>query len=252
MYNDRKKETIRTRIKGIRRATDEANKRKYSLFDKTLEHHMSLFRSKFLVGICIFDLSGKRMFDESSVLDSSSALSEIAYNEWEKNIITPEQFREVARTSPWTSYWSPFKEGVFGVSASHLNDKQRTIVMFSKMYDNAHQSMECPPDEVFEDDDMFDGWMIKERRDGEKTRKQKRADNSFDSKHSNAGEVFFSAESQNEANKIIDLNEFGEKMRLRRRSRELEVSEGPVKEQELTDVKMKLRRQLIEEVTNKK
>ena len=50
------------------------------------------------------------------------------------------------------------------------------MVSFSRMYDGAYGSPECPPDKVIEDDDMFDGWLIDQRRTREKEQSVKRAE----------------------------------------------------------------------------
>ena len=113
--------------------------------------------------------------------------------------------------------------------------------MYSKMYDNAYQNPDCPPDEVIEDDDMFDGWMISERREREKNKKKKNLDKVTDQK---GDEIFVMADSPEDADDIVDVNDYSEKMRLRDRMRQIKASEDMIEELDLRDVQMMLNRQL--------
>ena len=107
---------------------------------------------------------------------SNSTILEEVVEKLDSDLISVEEFRELARNDPWRSIWHIGKEACLGMAIIDWTDDQKTLVTFSKMYDGAYQSMECPSDEVFEDDDMFDGWMIDQRRTREKEQKQKEVD----------------------------------------------------------------------------
>ena len=164
--------------------------------------------------------------------------------------IPVEEMREIARTEPWRSSWSMGKEKVFGISVKDFNDDQKTIVSLSKMYDNAYESMECPPDDVFADDDMFDGWMIYQRRQREKERKQQDLDRVAGKNAGNAGEVFIVAESEQDVDRIQSLNDAGTRRQLQQKFNYIKSQDGTVKEKDLPDVKMDLRRQAAEQFKN--
>ena len=117
------------------------------------------------------------------------------------------------------------------------------------MYDNAYQSMECPPEEVFEDDDMFDGWLIEQRRKREKDQKQKQVDlmkNVPDS----AQEVFVFAPTREDANKVYDLNDRDSRMKIKQRQQLIE-QRVEVEAQDLPDTQLELRQQQMEEYKEK-
>ena len=44
------------------------------------------------------------------------------------------------------------------------------------MYDNIQESMDCPTEDVINDDDMLDGWFIVQNRKREKDKKEKDVD----------------------------------------------------------------------------
>ena len=143
------------------------------------------------------------------------------------------------------------KENCFGVSSSQWTDDQRTLVIFSKMYENAQQSLDCPSDEVFEDDDMFDGWMIDQRRKREEEMKKKQTDAVNTTNYGNAGEVFIMAKNEDDANKIYDLNETSERRVLKERAAVV-TRKGRVDASEMPDTQRQLTRQAAAQYKSKK
>ena len=160
--------------------------------------------------------------------------------------------REIVRTDPWRSYWgSAPKHNIFGSTSKELNLIQRSAVLFAKMYENVYQNPDCPPDDVFEDDDMFDGWMIKERIKREKDKDKKAVDNMAG--NAKGGEVFLVAENRSDADKIFAVNAQTERMKIRGREQELNAQRGDFKlEKDLRDVKMDLRNQLHSKLKDKR
>ena len=261
LYNKKAQESIRRKIRGVKEAIGNGLLKKHSLSPMTLEFHRQTIKDQFLAAICTFDINNKRMYREEDFGVADSTLMERAYEARIMDGITQEEMREIARTDPWRSYWMVSKQNLFGnpalnifgptqseaviIPSSHLNHHQRSIVGVCKMYDNAAQHPDCPDDEVMEDDDMFDGWMIFENRKREKEKKKKRIDEIADQK---GDELFMMADSGKEALDIYGVNDDTERMRLRGRFQQLDRSEAPVDEKDLIDVKMQLRNQMMEQV----
>ena len=73
--------------------------------------------------------------------------------------------RELARTEPWRSYWAVAdKNNVFGRPLMEWTEEQQTLVIWSKLYDSLRENTEPPTDEVVNDDDSLDGWLILQSR----------------------------------------------------------------------------------------
>ena len=264
LFNQRAQKSIRTKIKGTKNSMSEAFTRKYSMAPMTLEFHRKMVRSQFLAAVCTFDENNKRMYSEKDFGVTDSALMERAYEAREMDIITQEQMREIARNEPWRSYWMVSKQNLFGnpslnlfgptqseaviIPSSYLNDYQRAMVGVCKMYDNAAQHPDCPDDTVIDDDDMFDGWMIFENRKREKDKKKKTLDDIADKK---GDELFFMADSEEDAREIFDVNETTDKMRLRKRFQQVHRAGRPLEEMELKDVKMKLNKEIAQKISGK-
>ena len=248
LYNSERQDRLRRTIKMAKKSINSALYRKHSLDYMTLDHHATLTKKKFITAMCLRDINDEPVYNEKSFHNSDSTILEKIVNFLESDIISVEEFRELARSDPWRTMWNLGKESCLG-NAKEWTDDQKTLLTFAKMYDNAYQSMECPPEEVFEDDDMFDGWLIEQRRKREKDQKQKQVDlmkNVPDS----AQEVFVFAPTREDANKVYDLNDRDSRMKIKQRLQLIE-QRVEVEAQDLPDTQLELRQQQMEEYKEK-
>lgn len=146
------------------------------------------------------------------------------------------KMREVARSDTWRSYWNINKENIFGKPALELTDEQRGLIGYSKLYDNVHESSDCPPQEIIDDDDMLDGWLIKKRRERERESNERALESKL-AKHSNDTEVFLPASSKEDIKKIEALNTATAQMQRKQRDRIIQ-QRGQVSELEFPDVQI--------------
>ena len=79
------------------------------------------------------------------------------------------------------------------------------------MYDNIYEHPKCPPESIIEDDDVLDGWMLKERKIREKEKEEELVDARF-SNLKEADEVFLPARTKTDVEKINNLNDTRGKM----------------------------------------
>ena len=101
-----------------------------------------------------------------------------------------------------------------------------------------------------EDDDMFDGWLIDQRRKREKEQKQKQVD-SIKSVPDKAQEVFLHAPTREDADNVYDLNDADARMKIKQRQRMIENHDGMIEAQHLPDTQLELRRQQMNEFKSK-
>ena len=121
------------------------------------------------------------------------------------------------------------------------------------MYDNVYESTECPPEEVINDDDVLDGWFIKQRKDREEAKQEKSTDHHFGN-HKGKGrqELFVMARNQDEVNAIFNQNDASAKNILQTRKQVIQNADGKeVKEQEMPDVRRDLQMQAVQEMREK-
>jgi len=161
------------------------------------------------------------------------------------------KIREVAKTSPWQGYWSLKDEegNIFKKHPMELTNNQQHLISWSRAYDNVNESMECPVDEIIQDNDAFDGWMIKQRQERESQKGEKMGED-LSSKHGDANEVFIVSNTQEDADRINDLNNPAIKMLKKQRMNQVDTSDG-VEYQQFADVKMTLAESLHEMQKNR-
>jgi len=174
--------------------------------------------------------------------------------DYQSSILEEYEVRELARSDPWRSIWSTSKkEGtLFGKKGITLTDEQKHLIMWSSMYDNIAESPDSPSDEVLEDDDMLDGWLLIQRREREKDKKEKSAESVIgNTKISGADEVFVAAKSQEDIDRINELNDMRAAIIRERRLSQIKDTEGGVKHQDLEDVKQDLVKEKIEQAKSR-
>jgi hypothetical protein len=160
--------------------------------------------------------------------------------------LNDDQLREIAKTEPWKSVWSSSKKNgtIFNRCGVELTEEQRSLIAWSSMYDNVYESMECPTDDVIEDDDSLDGWLIIQRRKREQEQKKLSAENVIgNSKINNADEVFIMTDPS--STKDIDgLNnpvaQSTKKARLKDIKRREKAGKKFTKHSNLKDVKQRI------------
>lgn len=151
-------------------------------------------------------------------------------------------FRKLARSDLWKSYWSANKELIFNRATIDLTDEQRTLIVFSRMYDSARESPENPPDPVFDDDDMFDGWLLMQHEKYNDSKKSKNTESNSNNKMSKAQEMFIVAKRSEDAVDVHNLNSNSNKAIIKERSNAIKKSSG-LDASELPDTKRAIQKQ---------
>ena len=120
---------------------------------------------------------------------------------YKKSLPSMSDYRLLARTDPWRSFWSTNKD-CFRI----LGDEQRMLLILTKMYESVYENQDRPPEDVINDDDMLDGWFLFMR---EKFKEQQRenAKNILTNKYSKADDIFSFTQDLNEAQEIINMND---------------------------------------------
>ena len=166
----------------------------------TLEGYAESLKYEFIIMNTLFHKKKKVFSSHTAHSIFNSLVSEInQYN------ISSSNYRQLARSEMWRSYWSLGKEQVFNKAISSWTDEQRSLAGFSNMYDSIYAHPEKPPDSVIEDDDMLDGWMILQNRTNDKNKQQDELLKS-NPKLGKAQEVFVFTDNANTASEILDMN----------------------------------------------
>ena len=119
------------------------------------------------------------------------------------------------------------------------------------MYDSISQSPDNPSDDVVNDDDMLDGWLIIQRKKREKDRAQAEVDSTLNDKTRNAGEIFLMAGSENDVNRIDSMNDMTTKMIKKERNVAIKRTGSKMDQHELPDQKLLIQNQLSQQYKDK-
>lgn len=234
----------------IRKALDAARTRLAQVIRQRHAYdHLScsgtaaIARSRYLVGRSLFLPGGRPVFGSGDDFwEQPSVLLDNVLAWQAGNRLSDGQFRELARTEPWRSLWACRKvEGsVFGVPPTDYTDEQKSLVTWSVVYDNAYQHPQCPADEVLDDDDLFDGWMIERRLEREQGGKKTSSEDVLSERMRGHEHVFMVAGDEQEAEEVMGQND--EHARRAQRQRFAHLREkGVVDEMEMPDTKQRFR-----------
>lgn len=230
------------KTKEIRKALNTHRKKYASLFNLrhsfdylTLEGYCEEVKSNYLLSQSIYDENENLcVFDKQRDIDEISRILA-------RNTISSRDFRQIARSNEWAFYWNSNKIGkLFDAPVSEWTDEQRLLVSMSRMYDNARQHPDAPDEDVFEDDDAFDGWSAYEREKMKKEKSKSRSEKMLPGNLGKASEIFVAASSNEEAEDVMNLNDAQSLGIIRERNEFIMKQDKPVKECYLPDVQRDL------------
>lgn len=234
-----------TKIKNLKKSLDNTKKHYNKLYETrhSLDHitptgYSNHLKNQYILIESLYDLQDNKIFpDFNSVnyelLNNLSVLIS-------QNSIDISVFRSIARSDLWKNYWSANKDKIFDRATIDWTDEQKTLVVLTKMYDSAYEHPECPPDSIFDDDDMFDGWMIMQKRENEKNKNKNRTEKMLDNKLNKAQEVYFMAGSKEEAQNIYSLNDINSQNIIKERNTVIFNADKELNQDQLPDVKRDL------------
>lgn len=202
-------EDSKKRLKMVKSKLMSLSKDRHSLDHLTLNGFAEIIKRQFIMSKTLYK-NGELLW--KSVEDIDPFLLEIISNEVLETTITQGQIREISRTEPWRGYWSIDKNNIFQGSVFNLTEEQKSLILYSKMYDSAYEHPECPTEEIINNDDIFDGWMISEHRKRTKDKMTKQLGQRMgknQSKLADSDEVFLVAKSKKDARRINSLNDAG-------------------------------------------
>ena len=232
-YKTRDLVNIKMVLRALEKDLLKYKSKKHTLDHISCEGVASFARSIWIISKTVYNLD-KTPYDWSR--HSISSLMDY-YN---SNQISSDQFRLVARSEPWRSMWNIGKKqgNAFGKPACELSKDQISLSSYSSMYDNVYESSEAPDEKVIEDDDCLDGWFINQRREYDKQKKKKQAEDMIKNpKIASSQEIFLMARDKQEAEKIYDINDPLVRSIIQDRQNTIKGSDKQIRFQEFNDIK---------------
>jgi len=212
-----------------------SKKRKY--FSNTCEGIANIDRIHAFLRICCYNGSDLCDFDTVPI--------EYVCSEYFSMTLSESQIREICRNDPWKSLWLMNDTGcysLFSNSDRELSIDQKSVLVWSRMYDNVQESLDCPPDDIINDDDMLDGWFISQRQKREEEKKEKDMDNTLNPKVANSEEVYIPVNSEKDHKRVNEMNSKTSQMIKKQRAAQIKT-QGSVLQHDLKDERMRLTRE---------
>jgi len=240
------KKTIRKYLEVAKKELVKLYNVRHSFDHITIDGYANYVKSMFIISNCARYKNKKvdwQIFDLNKTM-----------NIYHSSILNSDIIRILARTTPWSGIWSTAKINGKIFDNSYLTSEQQTLISWSSMYDKIYESSECPSDEVIDDDDLLDGWLLIQKKKREVDRKKQEIDKITNNKINNADDVFIIAETPEDALKIDLLNDNRSIDIKKQRLNEIK-ERGNVLEQQLGDIKrrrsMEIQRAYVNKVKGK-
>lgn len=171
---------------------------RHSLSHMTCEGVAASAKSRFLTGCSLLLMCGTAYWPNPEVCwRRPDTILDTVMDYIARNRLGEAEIRCLARSEPWRSVWSASKHagrGVFDLPSCDLGEEQQALILWSSIYDSIKEHPDCPSDDVMNDDDMLDGWMILKRREREADQAKKQGEDVLgNEKIRNADEVFIVA-----------------------------------------------------------
>ncbi len=260
LYNSYFKQTFREKI---RKQLIRCKNRLLNLYQDrhqleyvTQEGVAKLARNQYLLGCGLRNFDGSRIWDGYDFLDTATRLIDSALPSFMSQQLDETIIRELAHTEPWRTIWIAGKteNSILGKPSAEFNEEQKAILLWSRMYDNVHESPNSPIDNIIEDDDVLDGWLISENRKQEQEKMKSMGEEKFGGKKGDQ-EVFIPVDGKDDFDRVHSMNDVRSRLVQKQRFNKLH-QKGTVKEQDMPDSKLKIRSQAMqqykEHVRNKK
>jgi hypothetical protein len=237
-------EKIKNKIRSIQRQQVRVQEIFADISSKSAEYLANIYKHKYFVYALTHTVDGQRYWRgsfEKFLQEPDTFVSFILNHSFYPKNIGEKEIRYLARNEPWRSSWITAVKvgGLVSTPISHATDLQKALFTWSNIYDNAYESYEPPPDEVINNDDMFDAWMVEksEERKREKQKKQldKKAPVPTSMKNADKTDTYIIVETPEDAKEVFELNDPVQKNRIAKD--EKAIYSGTTKEQDLPQSK---------------
>jgi len=234
--------SIRPVIRNTEYLLSQELSQKNTFFINTCEGMASTEKTSWLIQNTTY--KNKKLYDFSDLL-----LTQVI-DYWHESFLSETKCRELARNEPWKSLWiTREKAGIelfLNAKNGELTYNQKNLMIWSQMYDNIQESLDCPSKEVIDDDDLLDGWFITQNRKREKEKLEKEFESSTqNSKIKQSSEVLIMSRDKDKTKKIQEMNSKEAKDLIKSREKLLD-KQGTVNAGEFLDEKNSIRLQQME------
>ena len=199
-------------LRSIEQKLNEQLNKKNLYYYNTCESIANLEKLRYLIK--------RNCLQNNRSLDLEDDEIDYALDCFRESILSESIIRELSRNEPWRSLWfmrNNIKQDLFFITDRDLTINQQNLLLWSQTYDNIHESLDCPSDDVIDDDDMLDGWLIFQARKRKQEKVEQDMNKKMNDKIKNSSEVYLMASNIDEAKDIDNINSYHSKMLKKQR-----------------------------------
>lgn len=201
------KNNLRALIRNTENQINNLYQKKHYFDYLTLEHYAQSIKSQFLICNTILDSNDRNVFDFKNFDHVNINLVEQILSCIHDNLLDMNTIKKIARHEIWRSFWNISKDKIFEGHIKDWTDEQRSLVNFSKVLDNVREHMEAPTEEIIEDDDALDGWILFQQDKSNKEKQHKQISDKYNLHDKKGNEVFILTNNEEERQSIYNLND---------------------------------------------
>jgi len=242
-FNFQRRQELKKEVKELTEKINDLEQIKCSLDCFTLDGFANILKQQYILARTVHNLDNTLLFDNYKTANFS--LLHDLYYIIAENTISHIDFRELARSEPWTTIWKVEKNSIFNLSGVNLSNDQKYLLLYSKMYDGVYDSTDEPHEDIINDDDALDGWFLIQKQNRDKEKKDKTANDVLNIRP-DAQEVFIPANSFQEIKQIESFNDLQGQM-VKTQRNEVIKKLGEVSESQLPDQQMVIRQKILEQ-----
>ena len=194
----------------------------------SLEGLASYAKTIFLIKNTTYLNKKKFNFRDTNI---SSVLSEL-----QKVNCSADDIREISKSSTWSNMWFGLKGGNIFKKGVGISIDQQLLLVWSKLYDNIKENPECPSDNIIDDNDALDGWLLLEKEENAKKAAESRSKKRYSSKLDKCDEVFVMVNNKEEADRVLSMNDAYSKRVIQQRVNEI-ANNGEVAYHNFSDIR---------------
>lgn len=203
--NDKTRKTLKNNIINISKHINQLYAYKNYFNFLSLDFYAKTVENQFLVlNMVYIDDSLAFSYNDNDI--DSDLLMRIT-EQIQTYSIDMDMMKNIVKSYQWKQYWNASKDNIFSGPSYEWTEEQITLVNLSKTYDAIREHMESPTEEIIEDNDALDGWMIYQNRKIEKEKKKQKVEDKYGLNNKRADEIFILTDSVEETKEIFDLND---------------------------------------------
>lgn len=244
-FDTQKRSRLRLNINNLRKDINKQYQLGHSLDYLSLEYFCENLKNEYIITNSLYFINSENLvFQEHKQYSEFNTLMSYISS----NVIDITTYKKIARNDYWRNYWSNNKYNIFDEPVKEWSEEQKTLVNLSAMYDRIFEHPDSPNEDIINDDDALDGWMLVQKEENTKQKKEKGVDNMLSGKIKNSSEIFLMAQDKTQADDILSLNTNESMSIIKQKVDTVISSKGPMRDAELPDVKQRIMEQIQNQV----